>query len=118
MGGGTTLVEGSRLGMQMFGNDLNPVAWFVVKQELANVDLEEVKQLLADIEAEVKPQIMPYYYCDGPNGEKGKWTHLPTQQVMPADFDPLAIPPRTAAEYSTKARRSSTPSGPSTALVR
>jgi putative DNA methylase len=32
MGGGTTLVEGSRLGMQMFGVDLNPVAWFVVKQ--------------------------------------------------------------------------------------
>jgi adenine-specific DNA methylase len=26
MGGGTTLVEGSRLGMQMSGNDLNPVA--------------------------------------------------------------------------------------------
>ena len=55
--------------MQMFGNDLNPVAWFVVKQELANVDLEQVKKLLADIEAEVKPQIMPYYYCDGPEGE-------------------------------------------------
>ncbi len=32
MGGGTTIVEGSRLGMQMFGNDLNPVAWFIVKQ--------------------------------------------------------------------------------------
>lgn len=92
MGGGTTLVEGSRLGMQMVGNDLNPVAWFVVKQELANVDLEEVKRLLADIEAEVKPQIMPYYYCDGPEGEKGLWTHLPTKKVMPADFDPLTIP--------------------------
>lgn len=50
--------------MQMSGNDLNPVAWFVVKQELADV---EVKRLLADIEAEVKPQIMPFYYCDGPN---------------------------------------------------
>jgi adenine-specific DNA methylase len=92
MGGGTTLVEGSRLGMQMVGNDLNPVAWFVVKQELANVDLEQVKKLLADIEAEVKPQIMPYYYCDGPEGEKGMWTHLPTKKVMPIDFDPLNIP--------------------------
>ena len=78
MGGGTTLVEGSRLGMQMSGNDLNPVAWFVVKQELADVDLDEVKRLLADIEAEVKPQIIPFYYCDGPNGEKGTWTHRPT----------------------------------------
>ncbi len=100
MGGGTTLVEGSRLGMQMVGNDLNPVAWFVVKQELANVDLDELKRLLADIEAEVKPQIMPYYYCDGPNGEKGKWTHLPTKREMPADFDPLSLTQEQQREYS------------------
>lgn len=100
MGGGTTLVEGSRLGMQMVGNDLNPVAWFVVKQELANVDLDEVKRLLADIEAEVKPQIMPYYYCDGPNGEKGQWTHLSSKRAMPADFDPLSIPQELRREYS------------------
>ena len=50
----------------MFGCDLNPVAWFVVKNEMAQVDIGEVKRLLADIEAEVKPLIMPYYACDGP----------------------------------------------------
>src|SRR3546814_5759342 len=61
MGGGTTLVEGSRLGMEMVGNDLNPVAWFVVKQELSDANRGEVKRLLADIEAVVKPQIMPFY---------------------------------------------------------
>jgi len=99
MGGGTTLVEGSRLGMQMVGNDLNPVAWFVVKQELANVDLDEVKRLLADIEAEVKPQIMPYYFCDGPNGEKGKWTHVPSKRVMPVEFDPLSLTQAQRPEY-------------------
>ncbi|MEG2803185.1 DUF1156 domain-containing protein [Stenotrophomonas sp.] len=99
MGGGTTLVEGSRLGMQMVGNDLNPVAWFVVKQELTNVDLEEVKKLLADIEAEVKPQIMPYYYCDGPEGEKGTWTHLPSNKAMHEDFDPLTIPQDERKDY-------------------
>lgn len=99
MGGGTTLVEGSRLGMQMVGNDLNPVAWFVVKQELANVNLDEVKRLLAEIEAEVKPQIMPFYSCDGPNGEKGQWTHLPSNKVMPASFDPLTIPRDQRKDY-------------------
>ncbi|WRH63791.1 MAG: DUF1156 domain-containing protein [Fuscovulum sp.] len=100
MGGGTTLVEGSRLGMQMSGNDLNPVAWFVVKQELADVDLDEVKRLLADIEAEVKPQIMPFYYCDGPNGEKGTWTHKLSGKVMGADFDPLSLKPEERKDYS------------------
>lgn len=99
MGGGTTLVEGSRLGMQMVGNDLNPVAWFVVKQELAKVSVEEVRELLADIEAEVKPQIMPYYYCDGPEGERGTWTHLPTMKVMSSEFDPLAIPSDQRKDY-------------------
>ena len=100
MGGGTTLVEGSRLGMQMSGNDLNPVAWFVVKQELSDVDLDEVKRLLADIEAEVKPQIMPFYYCDGPNGEKGTWTQESTGTVMGADFDPLSLKPEERKTYS------------------
>jgi len=47
MGGGTTIVEGARLGMQMWGTDLNPVAWFVVKNELAKLDPAEVKALLA-----------------------------------------------------------------------
>jgi putative DNA methylase len=91
MGGGTTIIEGSRLGMQVTGNDLNPVAWFVVKQELSNTSMDKVSSLLADIEAYVKPQITPYFYCDGPNGEKGKWTYLPENRVLPDDFDPLEV---------------------------
>ncbi|MCZ2112081.1 MAG: DUF1156 domain-containing protein [Dehalococcoidia bacterium] len=101
MGGGTTVVEGSRLGMQMFGNDLNPVAWFVVKTELADVKKAEVEALLADIEAEVKPQVMPFYACSGPHGERGAWTRLSDGKVMGDDFDPLALKPeeRKAFKY-------------------
>jgi hypothetical protein len=76
MGGGTTLVEGSRLGMQMSGCDLNPVAWLVVRNELASVKANEVNCVLKSIEADVKPQIAPYYACDGPHGEKGGWFRL------------------------------------------
>lgn len=100
MGGGTTIVEGSRLGMQMFGTDLNPVAWFVVKNELAKVDTKEVQALLADIEAEVKPQIMPFYACDCPRGHQGKWTEVATGRVMGADFDALAVKPEERKNYS------------------
>ncbi len=100
MGGGTTVVEGSRLGMQMFGNDLNPVAWFVVKNELAQVDKAEVEALLADIEAEVKPQIMPFYACDCPRGHMGQWTQNSTGNVMDENFDPLAISPKEREDYS------------------
>jgi putative DNA methylase len=93
MGGGTTVVEGSRLGMQMFGNDLNPVAWFVVKNEMAKVDRVAVEELLAEIEREVKPQIMPFYTCDCPRGHKGKWTRLSDGQIMGDDFDATALTP-------------------------
>lgn len=99
MGGGTTVVEGSRLGMQMFGNDLNPVAWFIVKTELANVTKEEVDALLADIEAEVKPEVMPFYACRGPNGERGTWTRVADGKVMGGDFDPLALQPEERRGY-------------------
>jgi putative DNA methylase len=99
MGGGTTIVEGSRLGMQMFGVDLNPVAWFVVKTQLAQVDRADVEALLADIEAEVKPQIMPFYACDCPRGHKGKWTYVSSGMVMGADFDPFALTPEQRKDY-------------------
>lgn len=99
MGGGTTVVEGSRLGMQMFGCDLNPVAWFVVKNELAQVDVEEVKALLADIEAEVKPQVMPFYTCDCPRGHKGEWTQISTGKVMGDEFDPFSLTPEQRKDY-------------------
>src|SRR5215470_303300 len=50
MGGGTTVVEAARLGMQVWGTDLNPIAWFIVKNELAKVSADEVNALLADVE--------------------------------------------------------------------
>ena len=99
MGGGTTVVEGARLGMQMYGNDLNPVAWFVVKNELAQVDPAEVQRLLDHIEAEVKPQLMPFYACDCPRGHKGNWINKKTQKVMGKEFDALALKPEDRADY-------------------
>ena len=99
MGGGTTVIEGSRLWMQMYGNDLNPIAWFVVKNEISLVEAQEVAALLAKMEAEVKPQIMPFYACACPRGHKGKWIKNLSGEVMDEDFDPLALPPETRNEY-------------------
>lgn len=100
MGGGTTVIEGSRLGLQMYGNDLNPVAWFVVKNELARVRREDVESLLQSIEAEVRPQIMPFFSCDCPRGHKGKWTQLSTGEVMGDDFNPLALAPEEREQFA------------------
>ncbi len=99
MGGGTTLVEGSRLGFQVAGVDLNPVAWFIVKNELACTDPKDVKAFFDQIEAEVKPQIQPFYVTDGVGGRKGTWFKTGTnkngeitREKMPADFDPISLP--------------------------
>jgi adenine-specific DNA methylase len=91
MGGGTTLIEGARLGFDIQGADLNPVAWFVVQNSFKRTDPGAISALLSDIEADVKPQIMPFIACDGPNGEKGVWTHKQTGRRMGEEFDPLTL---------------------------
>jgi putative DNA methylase len=97
MGGGTTLVEGSRLGFQSAGVDLNPVAWFVVKNELACTDPEKVSAFFKKIETEVKPAIQPFYVTECPRGHTGRWFcdagtgSASDDKQMAADFDPLAL---------------------------
>jgi putative DNA methylase len=97
MGGGTTLVEGSRLGFQMSGVDLNPVAWFVTKNELACPDPDEVERFFDVIEAKVKPQIQPFYTTDCPRGHKGKWFDVKSDKRV--DVDPAALPPDERKKY-------------------
>src|SRR5262249_7378037 len=105
MGGGTTLVEGSRLGFQVAGVDLNPVAWFVVKNELAGTDRDEVCAFFEKIEAEVKPAVQPFYVTECPRGHTGRWfcdagpDDASDAKEMAADFDPLALAPDERAKY-------------------
>lgn len=97
MGGGTTLVEGSRLGMQMTGVDLNPVAWFVVKNELACSDPAQVKALFEEIERQVKPQIQPFYTTTCPRGHQGRWIDVETGETV--SLDPIELPPVQRSRY-------------------
>lgn len=100
MGGGTTVVEGTRLGMSVTGNDLNPVAWFVVKNEFSKAKASDLSSLLAEIENAVKPAVMPYYATTCPRGHKGKWKVVATGETMEEGFDPLAVPLDERSLYS------------------
>lgn len=57
MGGGTTIMEANRVGCSVVGADINPMAWWIVRQELLDLDvdayLESAQQLRAHLEAEV-----------------------------------------------------------------
>jgi len=97
MGGGTTLVEGARLGMQMTGVDLNPVAWFVTKNELAGSDPEQVRALFKHIEDEVKPLVQPFYVTSCPRGHQGRWVEVASG--LTAQVEPLDLPPDQRCRY-------------------
>jgi hypothetical protein len=97
MGGGVTLVEGSRLGFQMTGVDLNPVAWFVSKNELACSDPEQVKALFDHIEEQVKPQVQPFYTTTCPRGHAGRW--IDNETGNEAKLDPIDLPPEKRGRY-------------------
>lgn len=73
MGGGTTLVEGARLGFDVTGIDLNPVAWFITKTELSDADPAAVRALFDHVEQVVRPQVIPYTVTTCPRGHTGRW---------------------------------------------
>jgi putative DNA methylase len=97
MGGGTTLVEGARLGMKMTGVDLNPVAWFVVKNELACSDPQQVAAFFKRIEEKVKPLVHPFYTTSCPRGHKGRWIDVATGAVV--DVDLITLRPEDRKKY-------------------
>jgi adenine-specific DNA methylase len=71
MGGGTSLVEASRFGAEVVGNDLNPVAWFVTKKELeaGQTDIEELEEAFEQVKDDVADEITQYYKTPCPNGD-------------------------------------------------
>jgi len=61
MGGGTPLIEANRLGCDVFGFDINPMAYWIVKQEIEQLDLESYIKGAADLNQELRQKIGAYY---------------------------------------------------------
>lgn len=55
MGGGTTVVEAMRLGCEVTGIDLNPVAWFIVKTETEPVEVADLEAAFERLSARIVP---------------------------------------------------------------
>jgi adenine-specific DNA methylase len=71
MGGGTSLVEASRFGAEVVGNDLNPVAWFVTKKQLeaGQTNVEELEEAFEQEKEDVADEITHYYETPCTNGD-------------------------------------------------
>lgn len=91
MGGGTTVVEAARMGFQVTAIDLNPIAWWVVKNETATVAPEDVQRFAQYIEDQVKREIAPFYTAKSPRGFDGHWVDEGTGKL--ATINPINVPP-------------------------
>jgi adenine-specific DNA methylase len=61
MGGGTTIYEANRLGFSVIGADVNPMAYWIVRQSLAELDLAEFRSTAAQVIADVWAAIGALY---------------------------------------------------------
>lgn len=61
MGGGTPLFEANRLGCDVLGTDINPMAYWIVRQELAPFDVDVFLQKAARVVEKVEAEIGDFY---------------------------------------------------------
>jgi adenine-specific DNA methylase len=66
MGGGTPLIEANRLGFDILGVDVNPLAWWIVRQEVGDVDIPSFAAKASELATELEALIGDLYLteCD------------------------------------------------------
>jgi putative DNA methylase len=67
MGGGTTVVEALRFGCKVIAGDLNPVAWFIVKKEIEDINPDLLRNALARLKSEMGSELSQYYRTTCPD---------------------------------------------------
>ncbi|MDK2816346.1 MAG: hypothetical protein PWR22_975 [Moorella sp. (in: firmicutes)] len=61
MGGGTPLIEANRLGCHVLGYDINPMAYWIVRQEIEYLDLEAYQRAARDVGSFLDEQVGSFY---------------------------------------------------------
>jgi len=61
MGGGTPLLEANRVGCGVLGFDINPMAYWVVQAELAEIDLPAYSEAAWNLRSELERRVGQYY---------------------------------------------------------
>jgi len=69
-GGGTTLFEANRLGAETIGYELNPVAWFVTKKMIDEVDVSELRSIGEEVLEDVREELRELFVTTDPNTGK------------------------------------------------
>ncbi len=61
MGGGTPLLEANRMGSDVRGCDINPMAYWIVRQEIEHLDLSAYRQATEDLRTALEAEIGHLY---------------------------------------------------------
>lgn len=61
MGGGTPLIEANRLGCDVIGFDINPMSYWIVKQEIEHLDLDEYVRAAYSLRGQMEKDIGHLY---------------------------------------------------------
>ena len=72
MGGGTPLIEANRLGCNIIGYDINPMSYWIVRQEIEHLDLEAYRKAAAELQDSLTKEVGYFYRtvclkCGSPN---------------------------------------------------
>ena len=66
MGGGTPLIEANRLGCDVLGFDINPMATWIVREEIQHLDLKAYRKESDRLLAKLDAQLGDFYKTDCP----------------------------------------------------
>ena len=92
MGGGTSIIEASKCGMRTIGVDIDPVAWFITKNEIEPCPIDEIHKSLRDLKKSVGREIQSYYLTKAQDGQEVPviyffWVDLITCPNCQAEFE-------------------------------
>ncbi|MBI5589204.1 MAG: hypothetical protein HY881_01845 [Deltaproteobacteria bacterium] len=83
MGGGTPLIEANRLGCEIAGFDINPMAYWIVKQEIEHLDLDAYLLVANSLREQLEKEI----HCPAcKDRHTGRFFKIPdSQDLVKAD---------------------------------
>ncbi len=61
MGGGTPLLEANRVGCDIIGYDINPMAYWIVREAIESLDIEDYVRCAAALRAELEGKVGKFY---------------------------------------------------------
>ena len=85
MGGGTPLIEANRMGAHVLGCDINPMAYWIVRQEMEYLDLAEYRSAASTLRKELEKKIGYLYrtrceFCGNPHANVKYFLWVKTTQ--------------------------------------